>query len=206
MKIDEYILEINVSKKVQKRVDLMIKKIENWASAKYYSIKTKEFAFAFVFLGLAVFICLMIIFLPPDPMSILMVLPAGMCIIAFFFIFGMALRDIPRTNNWLYKEYPTDLVLSLEKNKEQLIKIIGRGLKDKNYELSEVPYKGRFPTLLIKSFSINNKIQLDICTIFDNLENRYWIVLFLGPMDDKNLSLSNDIKKSLDIILAKNIK
>ncbi|MCK5560904.1 MAG: hypothetical protein KAJ51_09940 [Thermoplasmata archaeon] len=184
----------------------MKKNIDTWSHAKGYSYSNRYFGFSIFFLILSL-IFLLSPFYITDPFNLLILFFSGIIIfIGMIIILYLILRDISRQNNWIYKEYPTNLKLNEEKSKEQIMNIIGKIVDNKKYKISEVPYRNRFPVDLIKSIVINNKIQMDVCIKFlQNLsinpfkpKYKYWIVIFLGPLNENNISLSEKLKKEFD--------
>jgi hypothetical protein len=184
----------------------MKKNIDTWSDAKGYSYSNRYFGFS-IFLFILSLLFLLSPFYITDPLKLLMLFSSGFILfIGICIILYLILRDISRQNNWIYKEYPTNLKLNEEKNKEQIMKIIGKIVNNKKYKINEVPYNNRFPVDLIKSIVINNKIQMDVCIKFlQNLsinpfkpKYKYWIVIFLGPLNENNISLSEELKKEFD--------
>ena len=110
----------------------MNKDIDNWSSAKGYSFNNQEFAGGVFSLIISFFIIYLILSMPKDPYSVLLILPVGMLLILFIVFFARALRDIPRQNNWIYREYPTNKELYKEMEKDQLIRTIRNHLKIRN--------------------------------------------------------------------------
>ncbi|WP_455392088.1 hypothetical protein [[Eubacterium] cellulosolvens] len=136
----------------------------------------------------------------------MIILTGGLIFFGFLALFGFALRDISRQKNWVLREYPTNLELCREKDKDNILKTIRNVLRSADLEVVEVPYKGRFPVELIKSYRVNDKIQIDICSKYSQKEfhailpnkYQYFLVIFLGPVNEKNKALSNRIRHELD--------
>ena len=126
-----------------------------------------------------------------------MLLSSGtLLFIGSLIIFYLALRDIKRQNDWIYKEYSTILDLGKEKNKDKILNLIRDMCKVNHLKIEKTSFQGRFPIALIKSFIIDDKIQIDICmrvsqeaslNLFKS-NYKYWIVIFLGPLNKKNIS------------------
>ncbi len=192
-----------------------MKKIVNkWSSAKGYSFRNMYFIFSIIMLILSIIFILGPLYIT-DPFDSLMIFGMGIgMLIGMLIIFYLAFRDINRQIDWIFREYLTEFDLSKEKNKEFILDIIRNICKTNNLKIEDASYKGRFPIELIKSFIIDNKIQIDIC--MKNMQEatlnplkskyKYWIVIFLGPLNKKNKSLSKIIKKELDKIFKRKSK
>ena len=182
---------------------LMFKKGETkrnciiWSSAKYFYYSTWFFVLSIgcIIISIGSFFSPLLL----ESVNLWQALIWGLAPLIMAIIFLYLLFKNDKLINWIYCKY---LTYHFWKEVNIISGIISNFCNTNSLKIINAPFKFRFPIEIVKSYVIDNKIQIDIGRFYyghwPDSGPGNWIVIFLGPINENNNSLSEKIKNELD--------